>query len=206
MNTKRVVVAIFIVATGTGVYVFFGGYHLNDNNAPQPAANTSPSQSIDQDQYVGEISTTTSGQNIYTNTKYGFQFIYPQGWRVGDNHLGYGTFQLFNYPDTEPGASSKGFAKNENKIEAAVGNISINSAMSSPPNSNYATSSSELVSLGSAGQNILRTDAELFGGEKFRTYLLPLKNMPNESLQISIYGDPSNFYVLDNLVKSIVWK
>lgn len=179
----------------------------NDSRLPQTVATTSPSQSADQ--YAGEISTDASGQNVYTNNKYGFQFTYPQGWRVGNNILGMpygGSLQLFNYADTEPNASSRGFTKGENKIEAAIIDSSASSAILFSDSSDYPTKSRELISLRLAKETVAGINAELIGGRKYRTYLLQHPNMPGKSLGISISGDPSNFYVLDDLVRSIMWK
>ena len=202
MNIKMVIGIILLIVIG--IFVSFQEYPVNDSRSPQTVATTSPSQSIDE--YVGVISTGASGQNVYTNNKYGFRFTYPQGWRVGNNILGMpygGTLQLFNYADTEHGASSKGFTKGENKIEAAI----VPSSAPSPYSSSEYPASIKTTQLVVAGEIAVRTDVELIvGGEKSRSYLLPLKNMSGQSLRITIGGDSSNFYVLDDLVKSIIWK
>ena len=45
-------------------------------------------------------------------------FTYPKGWRVGDNHLEHGTFQLYNYDDST--SSGSVFAPGQDKIEAGI--------------------------------------------------------------------------------------
>ena len=73
------------------------------------------------DAYVGNISSSTNENNLYTNKKFGVSFVFPsKGWYIGDNHLGYGTFQLFNYD--ESAASGKGFLALQNKIELTIAN------------------------------------------------------------------------------------
>jgi hypothetical protein len=55
------------------------------------------------------------------------------------------------------------------------------------------------------GSNCSRFEVELVGGEKILSYGIPLGETEGKYLNISIYGDPSNFSVLDTLVKSIAF-
>jgi len=149
--------------------------------------------------YVGLILSNIDGNNVYTNNKYGFSFTFPQGWRVGDNHLGYGTFQIFNYPESQA-MERGGFPTNSkmNKIEAGISDSSAYEISLIYPE---ATRTIKNVVI--SGQNSVRTEIELVGGEKILSYSIPLFSIDNQFLVISIYGDPSNFVVIDNLVKSI---
>lgn len=149
--------------------------------------------------YTGIISQNTKGQNVYTSPKYRLSFIYPQGWNVGDNHLGYGTLQFFS-PDVKGGTD---YIAVGNKIEVAI-------VAKNPPGTigdvlfpaGYSTTTEVVV----AGKPVKRTDANYpAGGAAFVSYTIPLPDIPNKYLVISIYGNPLNSYILDDLVKSITW-
>lgn len=200
MNIKVTSVVFLIVAIIAGILIFFKESLLN-SSVPQPIATTSPSQSADQ--YVGEISTTTSGQNVYTSTKYGFQFTYPIEWHVEDNIPGYVQLSNSNRPDL---GQTRGFAKGENKIEVSIINGSDSSAKLFSETPDYPIKSRESISLNLAGATVPGVNVELVRGDNVRIFVVPLLHMPEKSLMIVIYGDPSNFHVLNDLVKSITWK
>lgn len=151
------------------------------------------------DEYVGLISATTDGQNIYTSNKYGIKFTYPQGWRVGDNHLGYGTFQLFNYDVSQAGGKSL-FPKGQNKIEASILSNNIYGTSTDYPEKGRVVKQ-VLV----AGQVATRFDIELVGGEKILSYIVSLPSTSEKYFSINMYGDPLNFHILDEVVGSITW-
>lgn len=159
------------------------------------------------EQYVGQITTDVNGTSTYTSPKYGLSFTYPKGWRVGDNHLGYGTFQLFNYDESEVDGKSV-FKNGQNKIEAGVSTGSPEESAAQikiDPHADYIISSVTHTRVKIAGQDSIRTDVVLMGGQQFHTYRIPLKTTSGVFLGISMYGDALNFSILDQIVRSIMW-
>jgi hypothetical protein len=209
MNTQKtkVLASLIIVAmvVGAGWYFLKGRGEnkiTNQNIVPSPsAANTvlnANGNTVNLNDYVGTISTSTDGQkSLYTSVKYGLRFSYPIEWRVGDNHLGYGTFQLFNY---EESIANKHFSEGQNKIEIVIGTDDF-----LKPSSDYPQKTNQSKQIKIDGHIITRHDIELVDGEKYRTYALALPRGPSTFLFLTIYGDPSNFSVLDEIVQSIEW-
>lgn len=150
--------------------------------------------------YVGVITQNANGQNVYTSSKYHLSFTYPQGWRVGDNHLGYGSFQIFNF---EPEIGQKGFLKGQNKIEAGIAVIDPHDF---GKNTDFPEGYSTTTKVTIAGEPSIRFDINYpAGGVRLFSYIIPIPDTLNNYIGISIYGDPSNFYVLNDLVKSLEW-
>lgn len=153
----------------------------------------------DNTEYVGIISpSATNKQSEYLNKKYGFSFMFPSSWQIGDNHLGAGTFQIFNYIPRDGKDSFSG--ENTNKIEATIAYTQEISLSDDYPSTKIST-----TTLNIAGQGSLVIDYQLVGGQRIHSYSIPLPNTKDNFLVISIYGDKSNFHVLDELVKSIQW-
>ena len=142
--------------------------------------------------------TSAKSENIYTNTEYGFRFTYPQGWHLGDNNFERGTFQLFNYSESE--ASGSVFPVGTNKIEAR---ISANNTYGT--SDDYPQKTRTVTEVNIAGQKATRMEVELIGGEKILSYTISLPQNNGEFLAITIYGDSSNFYVLEELIADIEW-
>ena len=121
--------------------------------------------------------------------------------RVGDNHLGYGTFQLFKYANLlesrDDGFSGEGSI---NKIEAGISASNSYGTSTDYPEKERITK--EVVV---AGQPAIRFEVELSGGQKILSYSILLPTMIDKYLSIVIYGDSSNFHILDEIVKSIEW-
>ena len=155
--------------------------------------------SVNIDEYIGVISINENSQNVYTNNKYGFQFVYPKEWRVGDNHLGYGTFQIFNYDESEANGKSF-FSEGHNKIEVVITSNRTENTSPDYPEEKRITRSVII-----SGQPSTRYEIQLTGGQKIFSYIILLPTHSDKYLGLRMYGDPSNFYVLDDLVKSLKW-
>lgn len=200
MKTKKLYIPIvlFILIGGFVVWKF----QAKKETAPQvnnPRINILEAMK----DYVGDISTSTNNMMLYQSEKLGLSFKFPQGWRIGDNHIMYGTFQLFNYPDT---GSGKGFSPDAkiNKIEAVIGERKM---FSDEPSSDYPEQSRKTENVYLAGQEVIKRDVTLTGGQQFHTYIIPVPNIDGDYLMhITMYGNPDNFYILDDLVKTIEWK
>ena len=145
-------------------------------------------------EYAGTIVATSDGRNVYTSNKLGIRFTYPHGWRIGDNALGYGTFQLFNYDES---VERPGFTDGMNKIEAVV--------IPSNPyeiSGEYPEKSRAVTQIQAAGQRVTQYDERLEFGS-IRGYLMRLPTVPGKFFAITIYGDPANFHTLDEIIKSV---
>lgn len=209
MTIRTLAFCVFLLALITGAFFFVsGGMGLGwqtGNHTIYTGTSTSIVQNTDD--YAGIISTNASGQRVYTNDRYSFQFTYPANWETGDNTLGAqngGTLQFFN-SSRQGAGQSHGFATGENKIEIAVINTASSSAILSSSSPDYPTKSLQSISLSISGESVSGANVELIGGEKFRMYRVPLQATPDKSLLLTIYGDASNFYMLDALVKNITW-
>ena len=143
----------------------------------------------------GVIASSSQGFNSYTSTKYGFTFTYPADWRVGDNEIGYGTLQLLNYdPATAEGKG--GFPLGDNKIEAGIlGNDA--AGYVGLPNWRHVGEHTVL-----AGIDMWRFDPDI-SDYGILTYIVTLPS--NNYLGISMYGDSSNFHVLDDAIATLRW-
>ena len=194
---------IFILITTLIIVVawyFLAGEQVSKPNSSLPQTAVMPIQMpINQDEYVGMISVGKDGQSVYTSNKYNFQFIYPQGWRVGDNHLGYGMFQLFNY-DASDAVGKSVFPQGHSKIEAL---ISTDDSYKS--STDYPEKGRVIRKVVVAGQPATRFEIELIGGEKILSYIVLLPGDSGKYLSIHMYGDSSNFHTLDEIIESLVW-
>lgn len=212
MSHSRRIKIIFAVI---GLFIIVAGYLLWHQQRGQ-TSNLSPKESPsslqstlntekyetsteEYDSYVGVISQNAEGQNVYTSSKYHLSFSYPQGWNVGDNHLGYGTFQLWS-------SDLKGvqnYIVVGNKIEAVVITMDprdVGKITDYPKG--YATTTEVTV----AGETAIRFDVNYQAeGGTFVSYTIPLPNISGKYFVISISGDPSNFSMLDSIVKTLKW-
>lgn len=143
-------------------------------------------------QQEDKIDVQTPVAGVYTSEKYGFRFSYPQEWHVGSDNLGAGALQLFNYTESE--ATGSKFSPGMNKIEAVV-------VVGNPyeSTSDYPEKDRQTTEVSVAGREAIRTEIEFLDGQKILGYLIPLNN-DSGNLAITMYGDPENFYALENLV------
>lgn len=150
-------------------------------------------------EYAGTISTSTNDQLVYTNNKIGLTFTFPLGWHVGDNNLGVGSLQLLNYDET--GLVPPGFQKGMNKIEAVI----TSNTSSTPDTGDYPKETIKSTTVQMGKQNVVKevTNYNDSANQQFVTYYIPVPSQLGKYLTISIFGDPANFAVLDNLVASI---
>ena len=147
---------------------------------------------------IGAIAPTTNGFT-YTSTKYGFTFSYPKGWYVGDNHIGWGTFQLF---DTSLATRGSGGGKVVgSKIEAGI--CSGLSGYTLDTN-DYPGMTVNNTNMRIANQAAIRSDVHIADGLDARAYSVRFPNSEN-TFCVTMYGPPSKFKVLDNLVESLEW-
>lgn len=168
--------------------------------APTPTADSHPPEQLrNVNDHVGTISRGANGWSVYTNLEYNLRFRYPEGWYVGDTRLGEGTFQLYSYDNQK--AESEGFPPSDstNKIEVGI------DSDATYINTEYQEKSRVTEKLNIAGQAAIREDIEVEYVGKIRVYFIRLPNDEQEYLGLVIYGDPSNFYVLDEIVQSLEW-
>ncbi|MDB5239373.1 MAG: hypothetical protein JWO00_708 [Candidatus Parcubacteria bacterium] len=152
-------------------------------------------------QYQGTTSTDAVGNTIYTNKRLGLTFIYPKGWHMGSNALGLGSLQLFNYDESQYAGENFPLTENINKIEAAISATSTYGI-----SQEISEKSRQHSTLIINGQNVTRDDVEFVSGQKIRIYYIPVPQNQDEYLSVIIYGNPSNFSVLDGIIKTVTWK
>lgn len=186
MNTKKLIIFVIVVAV-----IIWGLSLVSGKKDTQPITNTD-------DQTTGIVSTTTNAKMTYENKNLGITFNFPVGWHLGKNTLGdssgYGYLQLFNYDETQTSGGSV-FADGTNKIEIVITND--NHIATS---SDYVEQNRETTQVQVAGKTATRFDITLAGNQKYRTYMIPLKE---RFLSMTIYGDPNNFNILDEIIKSV---
>lgn len=158
--------------------------------------------------YVGQITNNADGSRTYTSSKYGISFTFPGEWYVGDNHLGYGSFQLSNYDPNDPNLPAKdSMAPGYAKIE-----IVISDAAMSEPTSDYPEQSRNSQHVTVAGQSGIATEVTYAGGNKSVSYGIALPDGSGKYLFITAHAgndaptQASAFKTLDTIVKSITWK
>jgi hypothetical protein len=188
MKKSQKIILLIIIVFVTAVSIFLLNTKSESISVPAPEL---------MEQTKTDAQPTTKGF-IYENQEFGFSFTYPEGWRLGDNNLGRGTLQLFNYQEQAENGST--FSKGLNKIEAVV--IENDSYESSD---DYPEERQEKTEVIIAGKKVTRVVTELNGGERTLSYLIPLIETDSKSLLITIYGDPANFNVLDNVILTFEW-
>jgi hypothetical protein len=147
-------------------------------------------------QYVGEIASDASGNNTYTSPKYGISFTYPKGWHIDSNSLGYGTLRLINF-DVRAN-EQRDFAPGQNKIEV---NIDTHPSVEYSPD--YPNEKHEITRVEIGGIRTVRTVVFLSEGLEFLNYIIPIPALKEKYLTMSMWGDSANFYVLDQVARSI---
>ncbi|MBI2120936.1 MAG: hypothetical protein HYT94_04920 [Parcubacteria group bacterium] len=196
MKTNKTIIIVAVVIF-LAIIVFLVK-PKNNTAIPVPSPNTA-TNTVKTGDFVGSISEGTDDHLLYSNEKIGLTFAFPKNWRVGDNSLGNGYLQLFNY-DVSQATGKSVFPAGHNKIEAIVG-----TSNRYEQSSDYPAKSVNEQQIEIDGQNVTRTDVELAGGEKERIYYILIPTDPEKFLSVVIFGDVSNFSVLDDLVKSIRW-
>lgn len=194
--TFLVLSALVIVA---GYTIWNNNKFASQTNSSQPQEFSSTEKLINENEYAGVTSINKDRKYTYTSKRYNFKFTYPSGWWVSDNRLGYGTLQILNYDISKANGGSI-FPKGHNKIEATI-----SSSNTYGISSDYPEKIRERREVIVAGQSGFRSEIELTGGEKILSYAIALPSNPNQYFSITIYGDPLNFYILDDLIKSIEW-
>jgi hypothetical protein len=190
MNTK----SIFFILTVVIIVVGWVIISKQRQTPPQPinqygATNT------------GTISTSTDNQLVYSNSSLGLAFNFPLGWHVGDNNLGHGSFQLFNYDET--GAVSTSFQKGMNKIELLISTASSSpSELGDYPKESIKSSKVTIGNTEALKQIISLNDTS---HQQIVSYYIPIPSKAGQYLVATMFGDSTNFGVLDILVSSIQW-
>jgi len=185
--SHRTVVALTIIGV---VFIGAAGYWYWSAHAHMQARGTAPEIA-----YPGVIASSSPGFDSYTNAHYGFTLDYPSGWNVGDNELGYGTFQIFNY-DEAASAGKDVFPPGENKIEMAI-ITDLDEYNSDDPN--WRGSVEEKQIGGETAMYVSDT------ANQINSYMIPIPSSGGEYLVMSIYGDPKNFAELDSVAASLHW-
>lgn len=139
---------------------------------------------------------SNQNKNTYTNSAHGFSFSYPPDWHEGNNNRDE-FFQLYNYDLSKADGGSK-WPSGHNKIEAGITSNNTYGTSSDYPEANR-TEAVVVIS----GREAKQIDVELTGGNQIRTYAVPLNNGTDKLLLMSIYGDPINFFVLDEVMKNL---
>lgn len=152
-------------------------------------------------EYAGNISTSTDGWNTYTNKKYGFQLNYPMKYEVGDNQLGY---------DANGNKESGEFWISDPSRDMNYGTISI-SILSSQEYTSM-ENDKETIKMKKQvlvlGQPTTVFDLEYRSNihtDRLLVYAILLPSFSNKYLRVQLYDDPSNFHILDEIVRSIIW-
>ncbi len=181
-----ILLCIVVITTAAFLYWDYAGLH----NEVQPEGNQIV-PSIDQ---VSEIS---GKQKLYENKQLSLRFNFPDSWHLGSDTLSdtsrHGHLQLFNYDESS--ASSKSFLSSQNKIEVTIADNYQITASSDYPKKSRIESAIPVI-----GGAATRTDITLVDGQSYRVIVIPMKS---DFLRMVIYGDPTNFGVLDLLLKSI---
>ena len=165
-----------------GITTNTGGGEMRNNN---------------QNDNIWATSTGIGGLSIYSSKKYEVKFSGPTNWHIGGNDLNYDHFQLFNYDESVAG---KDFSSESVDNKIAVGISDSNTYGTSTDYPEKVRKEKTVVIAGQQG-NIV--DVELMGGQKIRTYFIPLHTDSGKFLAMSIYGNQLNFYVLDEIVRSL---
>lgn len=189
MKSKVTYILLFAILLIAGAFYM---YPVKNSNTTQPQTNATATSSTVTNT-AGAISSNQDGTKQYSNSAYGISFSFKPAYHIGNDNLATGTLQLFNYDEN---SFRKGFGMNENKIEAGVGGTNVSLATSDNPEKKRTETEITI-----AGEVAKKTDVELEGGLKIRTYSIPLRNFPGKYFSVSIYGDESNFGDLDKIME-----
>jgi len=184
MTRITLIAAVAAIALAAGGWWYFAQLSAWPENSV-PARNDIKGAEPDPRYYAMDVS-QDGNRMLVTNTALGFQFSVPGIWRIGDNRLGYGTFQMFNYE--EAAATGSKWDAGENKIEMAL--------IDDP--ATFASGSMTPVKI--AGEDAFRTEGEF---KNYVSYIVPLKAAPGKFITMTIYGDPKNYTLLDSVVATL---
>lgn len=197
-NTIVTVISILIVAIA--LLYWWKAQLSSVPVSSQSKVSTTTQTGTQPQEFAGNIATTSNGQMLYTSTKIGLTFAFPQSWHVGSNSLGYGSFQLFNYDETAVSPKDSFAADTKmNKIEAGIGSAA------SFVNTEFPEKKRTTARVQITGGQVSRQDIEFSSGAKIRIYFIPVPHETGKFLSFDIAGDPNNFQVLDELVQSLRW-
>ncbi|MHB8651903.1 MAG: hypothetical protein ACYC8S_02095 [Minisyncoccota bacterium] len=231
LQDKKNIIVIMGIALLFAVIGFLGYFFGKIEGAKEPyllgglsvATNTPPyvSKQSDTREYTGVISPSTEKLNLYTAKRYGLQFLYPKEWRVKDNFFGRlgnnspGQIIFSNYPESEEYSSVPTETNGKNSILIQTYSDNIYATSTGGYNDSKIVKKQVMI----AGRPVTKFEIEgealtgvhgqvtYFGkGGIYHVlvYFIPIPNSGNY-LRFSIYGDPSNFHVLDEIVQSLVF-
>lgn len=134
-----------------------------------------------------------SATPTYVSNDYKFSFAYPETWHLGGDDLGVngGVLQLFNFDREQSTGLEGAWATGHNNIQVVVLN-----------NFNNHFTDGITTEVVVAGQWAFFNQGEEV---KYNSYVIPLPSQPGKHLQVTIYGDPENYFILDELLKTMTW-
>jgi len=153
---------------------------------------------------IGQSEKVRTGANLdrgqtYINNQYNISFTYSDGWYIGDNRLGYGSFQLFNYNPAEVFSDGKGGMREGGaKIEVMITNGSIPEESSDYPSVEFENKNIEIK-----GRAATMTRWVNATGDKIIAYKIPLNNKEGDHLSITAYGEDIAFEALEMIIESL---
>jgi hypothetical protein len=180
ISSKVVLVSIAVVAVLVGAYVYWAC--LTDKAAKD----------------ASRAETGSERMRTYTSERYGLSFKYPESWRVGDDRLEEGTFQLKNYPESAELPTDFARSPGE-KIEMHVGR-------SDDPVSFFEGSGLDPTETVVAGQRAFTVTDEYGIPNPSISYAIEIPSHPDHYLTLSLSGDLSERDVLELILRSITWK
>ncbi|MEY3784173.1 MAG: hypothetical protein RLZZ230_495 [Candidatus Parcubacteria bacterium] len=183
-------VTLLVIIIG-GLY-YYGFYGKGENVVLNETESSVPKEP--------EVIINNSQESLkkYENTTFGFSFEYPVDWHIGNDNLGKGTLQLFNYDESL--VSGSVLKSGRNKIEIVISGTNIDDSTDI-----YTDLLQEEYEIEVAGVTSKKFIIELTGGEKMITYYIPLTKTKEEYLSMTMYGDINNFRVIDNIAGSLMW-
>lgn len=198
-NKKRVLVFILIILCVTGIGFLLNA--LSKVSKRDTGKNIFGSQILppgtpsNVETYRGIVTKGTKGYNTYTSKKYGIQFSFPEEWRGGSGYLGYGSVSLFNYPVSEEPDFALSGTDGKNHIQVSLG-----------PEDSYAKIGEQITIAGQPASRLAksRTEPDFANGKDTLDYFISIPNSYNQ-LNFTMYGDPLNFYILDEMVRTVTW-
>ncbi len=142
--------------------------------------------------------TIISKWKTYTDTTYKLSFNYPDTWIVADANLNGGTFQLFNYDYNKFVGKMEVFDEGTTKIEMFVTEDILSTflepsydSLASDPICNYTCY--KMISEGNSDNKL----------DKTITYIFEMPTRKGTFIFITLYGDNSLKWVLEEMVKSL---
>lgn len=186
------------------VVLLTGGAFMLWKNAPSVPQTLTQVTSTTTGATSGFATTTRTGNKLhYTNTFIGLSFDLPIGWHNTYDTLGnadlynYGGYAQFVNFDERTAPQKSGYLPGFNKIEVAL----IPNIMVTATSSDYVEIARATTTVEISGRTSTKINTTILGGLKSRRYIIPMGS--ENSLTVSIGGDPKNFFVLDDLVKTL---